>query len=197
MNKVANQTLEKRVKVPIIIVSILIPVVVAVLFSVRLKDFGIEVEPLSFLPPIYASVNGLTALLLIMGVLAIKNGNQKVHERLMTTAIACSVIFLVMYVAYHMTTDSTKYGDIDGNGILDATEKINAGWMRSVYFFILITHIVLSIAIIPLVLITYVRALAARFDKHKKIAKITFPLWLYVAVTGVVVYLMISPYYAN
>jgi putative membrane protein len=197
MNKSANQTLEKRVKVPIIIVSILIPVVVAVLFSVRLKDFGIEVEPLSFLPPIYASINGLTALLLIMGVLAIKNGNQKVHERFMTTAIACSVIFLVMYVAYHMTTDSTKYGDIDGNGILDATEKINAGWMRNVYFFILLTHITLSIAIIPLVLITYVRALAARFDRHKKIAKITFPLWLYVAVTGVVVYLMISPYYAN
>ena len=197
MNKFANQTLEKRVKVPIITVSILIPIVVALLFLVRLKDFGIKVEPLSFLPPIYASVNGLTALLLIMGVIAIKNGNQKVHERFMTTAIACSVIFLVMYVAYHMTTDSTKYGDIDGNGILDATEKINAGWMRSVYFFILVTHIVLSIAIIPLVLITYVRALAARFDKHKRIAKITFPLWLYVAVTGVVVYLLISPYYAN
>lgn len=197
MNKSQNQTLESRVKLPIIIVSILIPVVVAVLFSVKLKDFGIEVEPLSFLPPIYASINGLTALLLIMGVMAIKNGNQKVHERMMTTAIACSVIFLVMYVAYHMTTDSTVYGDIDGNKILDATEKVNAGSMRSVYLFILLSHIALSVAIIPLVLITYVRALASRFDRHKKIAKITFPLWLYVAVTGVVVYLMISPYYAN
>lgn len=197
MNKSANQTLESRVKVPIIIVSILIPVVVAILFSVKLKDFGIEVEPLSFLPPIYASINGLTALLLIMGVMAIKNGNQKVHERFMTMAIACSVIFLVMYVAYHMTTDSTVYGDIDGNKILDATEKINAGSMRNVYLFILLTHIALSVAIIPLVLITYVRALAARFDRHKKIAKITFPLWLYVAVTGVLVYLMISPYYVN
>ena len=196
MNKSA-QTLESRVKVPIIIVSILIPVVVAILFSVKLKDFGIEVEPLSFLPPIYASINGLTALLLIMGVMAIKNGNQKVHERFMTTAIACSVVFLVMYVAYHMTTDSTVYGDIDGNKILDATEKTNAGPMRSVYLFILLTHIALSVVIIPLVLITYVRALAARFDRHKKIAKITFPLWLYVAVTGVVIYLMISPYYAN
>lgn len=197
MNKSANQTLESRVKVPIIIVSILIPVVVAILFSVKLKDFGIEVEPLSFLPPIYASINGLTALLLIMGVMAIKNGNQKVHERFMTMAIACSVIFLVMYVAYHMTTDSTVYGDIDGNKILDATEKTNAGSMRNVYLFILLTHIALSVAIIPLVLITYVRALAARFDRHKKIAKITFPLWLYVAVTGVLVYLMISPYYVN
>jgi putative membrane protein len=197
MNKETNQTLEQRYKFSIILVSILIPVVVGILFSVKLKDFGIEVEPLSFLPPIYASINGFTALLLIMGVLAIKNGNRKVHERFMTTAIVCSVAFLVMYVAYHMTADSTVYGDIDGNKILDETEKVNAGSLRLVYIFILLSHIILSITIIPLVLITYVRALAARFDRHKKIAKITFPLWLYVAVTGVVVYLMISPYYAN
>jgi len=197
MNKSNNKTLEQRLKFPIILVSILIPIVVAILFTVKLKDFGIEVEPLTFLPPIYASINGLTALLLVMGVLAIKNGNKNVHERFMTTAIACSVVFLVMYVAYHLTADSTVYGDVDGNKILDATEKLNAGSTRYVYLFILLSHIALSIVIIPLVLITYVRALAARFDKHKKIAKITFPLWLYVAVTGVVVYLMISPYYAN
>ena len=197
MNKSEQQTLEQRFKFPIILVSILIPVVVGILFTVKLKDFGIIVEPLSFLPPIYASINGITALLLIMGVIAIKNGNRKVHERFMTTAIACSLIFLVMYVAYHMTADSTVYGDIDGNKILDETEKVNAGSLRLVYIFILLSHIILSIIIIPLVLITYVRALADRFDRHKKIAKITFPLWLYVAVTGVVVYIMISPYYAN
>ena len=197
MNNSNKKTLEQRFRLSIILVSILIPTAVAILFTVKLKDFGIEVEPLSFLPPIYASINGLTALLLLMGVMAIKNGNKKVHERFMTMAIACSVVFLVMYVAYHMTADSTVYGDIDGNKILDATEKANAGSIRYVYLFILLSHIALSIAIIPLVLITYVRALAARFDKHRKIAKITFPLWLYVAVTGVVVYLMISPYYAN
>lgn len=197
MNNSNKKTLEQRFRLSIILVSILIPTAVAILFTVKLKDFGIDVEPLSFLPPIYASINGLTALLLLMGVMAIKNGNKKVHERFMTTAIACSVVFLVMYVAYHMTADSTVYGDIDGNKILDATEKANAGSIRYVYLFILLSHIALSIAIIPLVLITYVRALAARFDKHRKIAKITFPLWLYVAVTGVVVYLMISPYYAN
>jgi putative membrane protein len=197
MNNSNKKTLEQRFRLSIILVSIVIPIAVAVLFTVKLKDFGIEVEPLSFLPPIYASINGLTALLLVMGVMAIKNGNKKVHERFMTMAIACSVVFLVMYVAYHMTADSTVYGDIDANKILDATEKANAGSMRYVYLFILLSHIALSIVIIPLVLITYVRALAARFDKHRKIAKITFPLWLYVAVTGVVVYLMISPYYAN
>jgi len=196
MNK-DNPTLEHKFRGAIIAVSILIPVAVAILFSVKLKDFGIQVEPLSFLPPIYASINGVTALLLIMGVIAIKNGNRKVHKRMMTTAIACSLVFLIMYVAYHMTADSTVFGDVNHDGLLDTKEKTNAGSMRLVYLFILLTHIALSIAIIPLVLFTYVRALAERFDKHKKLAKITFPLWLYVAVTGVVVYLLISPYYAN
>jgi putative membrane protein len=176
-----DNLLEKKFSKFIVAVSILIPVVVAILFSVKLKDFGFNVEPLSFLPPIYATINGITAVVLVAGVLAIKNGNRKLHERLMTTAIALSVAFLVMYVAYHMTSDSTKFG---GEGII-----------RPIYFFILISHILLSIAVIPLVLITYVRALAERFDRHKKIAKITFPIWLYVAVTGVVVYLMIAPYY--
>ncbi|UWY29885.1 DUF420 domain-containing protein [Flavobacterium sp. TR2] len=178
-----DNTLEKKFSKFIVAVSIIIPVVVAILFGVKLKDFGIAVEPLSFLPPIYATTNGITAIVLVWAVLAIKKGNQKLHERLMTFAIALSVAFLVMYVAYHMTSDSTKYG--------------GEGAMRYVYFFILITHILLSIVIIPLVLITYVRALAKRFDRHRKIAKITFPLWLYVAVTGVIVYLMISPYYAH
>ncbi len=178
-----NNTVEKKFRTPIIIVSILIPIVVAILFSVKLKDFGINVEPLSFLPPIYASINGVTAILLILAVRAIKNGNRSLHEKLMTSAIVCSVIFLVMYVAYHMTSESTKFG---GEGII-----------RYVYFFILLTHIALSVIIIPLVLFTYVRALSKQFDRHKKLARITFPLWLYVAVTGVVVYLMISPYYAN
>ena len=178
-----NHTLEQKFSKFIIIVSILIPVVVAVLFTIKLKDFGYNIEPLSFLPRIYATINGITAVVLVAGVLAIKNGKRQLHKQLMTTAIALSVVFLVMYVAYHMTTDSTKFG--------------GEGMIRNVYFIILITHIILSIAVIPLVMITYVRALAQKFDKHKKIAKITFPIWLYVAVTGVIVYLMISPYYVN
>ncbi|HEY6142598.1 MAG TPA: DUF420 domain-containing protein [Flavobacterium sp.] len=178
-----NNSLEQKFNKFIVIVSIVIPVVVAILFGVKLKDFGYEVEPLSFLPPIYASINGITAVVLVVAVLAIKNGKRKLHEQLMTTAICLSVSFLVMYVAYHMTSESAKFG---GEGII-----------RYVYFFILISHILLSIAVIPLVLISYVRALAKKFDRHKRIAKITFPIWLYVAVTGVVVYLMISPYYAS
>lgn len=176
-----NQNLETKYNKWIVTLSIVIPLLVALLFSVNLRKLGYDVEPLSFLPPIYATINGITAIVLILAVRAIKNGNVKVHEYLMKTAIACSVAFLAMYVAYHMTSDSTKFG---GEGVI-----------KYVYYFILITHIILSVIIIPLVLITYVRALAEVFDKHKKIARITFPIWLYVAITGVIVYLMISPYY--
>ncbi|MDF1673881.1 MAG: DUF420 domain-containing protein [Vicingaceae bacterium] len=168
---------ENKYKKLTILISIVLPLAVAALFGVKLPNVG----PLSFLPPIYASINGLTAILLIVAVIAIKNKNRVLHERLMKTSLVLSILFLVMYVAYHMTSDSTVFG--------------GEGAIKYVYYFILITHIVLSIAIIPLVLITYTRALSQIFDKHKKIAKIAFPLWLYVAITGVVVYVMISPYY--
>lgn len=174
-----QDSIEKKYNKWIILLSVVIPVAVAVLFFVKLPD----ATPLPMLPPIYATINGITALILIIAVWAVKNGKLKLHENLMKTAIACSLMFLVLYIAYHMTTPSTKFG--------------GEGTVKYVYFFILLTHILLSIAIIPLVLITYVRALAQRFDRHRKIAKITFPLWLYVAVTGVVVYLMISPYYIH
>lgn len=192
-----SDKIEKKFRKFIIAVSVVIPLAVAVLFNVKLRDFGIDVAPLSFLPPIYATINALTAIVLVAAVWAIKNGNRKVHERLMNFAIMCSVLFLVMYVAYHMTSDSTVYGDINADGVRSADEKAEVGNMLYVYAFILLTHILLSIVIIPMVLFTYVRALAQRFDRHKRLARITFPLWLYVAVTGVVVYLMISPYYAH
>lgn len=178
-----QNAIEKKYRVWIVVLSILIPAVVATLFSVNLKDMGFDVAPLTFLPPIYATINGLTAILLVWAVIAVKKGNRRLHEVLMKICIGCSVAFLCMYLAYHMTSDSTPYG--------------GEGPLRYVYFFILLTHILLSIVIIPLVLITYVRALAQRFDRHRKIAKITFPIWLYVAVTGVLVYLMISPYYGT
>ncbi|MCF2876001.1 MULTISPECIES: DUF420 domain-containing protein [unclassified Tenacibaculum] len=168
---------EKKYKRFITIVSIIIPIAVAALFRIKIPN----VEPLTFLPPIYASINGLTAVLLVASVVAIKKGNRKLHEQLNTLAIICSVLFLVMYVAYHMTSDSTKFG---GEGVI-----------KYIYLFILLTHIALSVIIIPFVLVTFMRARLGKFPEHKKIAKITFPLWLYVAVTGVVVYLMISPYY--
>ena len=176
MNKTSKST-EKKYQLWINIVSVLIPVAVALLFMVRLPN----VEPLSFLPPIYAAVNGFTAVLLILALVAIKNKKITLHENLMKTAILCSSLFLVMYVAYHMTSDSTKY--------------LGEGAIMYVYYFILISHILLSIIVIPLVLISYVRAHLGQFESHKKIVRYAFPVWLYVAVTGVIVYVMISPFY--
>jgi putative membrane protein len=181
-------------------VSILVPAVVALLlftkwsqdkliFDMRIPNTDPIVifenlpfiEPLTFLPPIYAVINGLTAIFLVVAVYYIKNGKRKIHESLIKVCIALSLMFLVMYIAYHMTTDPTSYG---GKGII-----------AYMYYFILITHILLSVIVIPLVLTSYSRAVQSNFKLHKKIAKVTLPIWLYVAVTGVIVYLMISPYY--
>jgi len=166
----------KKYNTLIIILSIAIPLVVASLFKVK-----IDIELPFFLPPIYAAINAITGLLLLIAVWAIKNNKRVLHERLMKTAIVCSIIFLTLYVLYHMTSDATKFDGI--------------GTIKYIYLFILFTHILLSVIVIPFVLITYVRAITNDFEKHKKIAKFTFPLWLYVTVSGVVVYLMISPYY--
>lgn len=170
---------EKRFNRAITIISVLVPLVVALLFGIKIPG----VEPLGFLPPIYASINGLTAVLLVVAVWAVRNGRQKLHQRLMTGCISLSALFLLMYIAYHMTSDPTPYG--------------GKGTLRYLYYAILISHILLSVAIIPLVLKTYARAYLGKFNSHKKLARITFPIWLYVAVTGVIVYLMIAPYYAH
>jgi len=170
---------ERKFNKIITAVSIVIPVVVAFLFGVKLPN----VAPLTFLPPIYATINGVTAVLLVVAVITIKNGQQKVHQNIMSTCVALSVVFLVMYIAYHMTSDATKFGGV--------------GAVKYVYYTILVSHIILSIALIPLVLRTYAKAYLKDFKAHKAIAKYTFPIWLYVATTGVVVYLMISPYYTS
>ena len=183
------------------VVSILVPVVVALLlftkweydqlvFDMRIPNYDPVIlmdnlptaKPLTFLPPIYATINGLTALLLVIAVYYIKNGKRKIHENLIKVCIALSLSFLVMYIAYHITTDPTPFG--------------GSGLVSYIYFFILITHILLSIVVIPMVLVSYSRAFQSKFASHKKIAKVAFPVWLYVAVTGVIVYLMISPYYS-
>ena len=160
----------------IIALSIVIPIAVATLFRLKIPGYDF-----SFLPPIYASINGLTAILLLISYKSILAGKRKRHETLNKICIGLSATFLVMYVLYHITSEETKFG---GEGII-----------KYIYYFILITHIILSIVVIPFVLFTFSRALAGNFERHKRLAKFTFPLWLYVAVTGVIVYLMISPYY--
>ena len=161
----------------IIALSIIIPVAVALLFGMP-KVQGYDT---SFLPPIYATINGITALLLVVAVIAVRKGKQLLHERIMKACIGLSALFLALYLVYHTTSESTSFGGV--------------GPVRYVYFFVLITHILLSIGVIPLVLFTFARALTGDFKRHRKLARYTFPVWLYVAVTGVIVYLMISPYY--
>ena len=182
------------------IVSIAIPIVVALLlflkwdadkliFDLRSPNFEPIIladnlplaKPLKFLPPIYATINGITAVVLVMAVYFIKQGKRIVHENLIKVCIGLSLCFLVMYIAYHVTSDPTKF---EGDGII-----------KYIYYFILISHIVLSIIVIPLVLHSYLRAYLGDYQAHKKIVKYAFPVWLYVAVTGVIVYIMISPYY--
>ena len=172
-----DTTSAKKYNKWIVILSIIIPIIIAVLFTVKIPN----VEPLTFLPPIYAGMNAVTALTLIAAVIAIKKKDKKAHEYLMKSAILFSVLFLILYILYHMTSDATPFG--------------GEGAIKYIYYVVLITHIILSIVVIPFVLMTYVRAITNDFERHKKIARFTFPLWLYVAISGVAVYLMISPYY--
>jgi putative membrane protein len=178
MEQISPQKI-KNLKIGIWILSIVIPVVVAILFGVKIEGYDT-----SFLPPIYATINGITAVVLIAAVQAIKNKKQKLHEKLMKVAIICSLLLLVGYVIYHMTCEPAPYGDKESTLFL-------------VYIFLLVSHILLSITVIPLVLVTYLYAYIGNFERHRKLAKITAPIWLHVAVTGVIVYLMISPYYVS
>jgi putative membrane protein len=176
----------------IIAISIVIPIAVAALFGIKIE--GVD---FSFLPPIYASINGITALLLILALIFIKNGKVQLHQKTIQVALALSVLFLLCYVAYHMTSDSTLYGDLDANGKLDEIELNSVQSSRLAYIILLLSHISLSVAVVPVVLFTYLHAWEGNYQKHKKWAKFAFPIWLYVAVTGVIVYLMISPYYPH
>ncbi|MCG8577876.1 MAG: DUF420 domain-containing protein [Flavobacteriales bacterium] len=182
--------LEKKYRPHVIIASIVVPILVAALFGIKLEGFDT-----SFLPPIYASINGLTAVLLVLAVISIKKGNKERHRMLIRMAMLCSLLFLAGYVTYHITSDTTYYGDLNHNGILEDSEAELVRGSILVYYIILMSHILLSIAVIPMVLITYLKGWAGNLKSHRKWAKFTFPIWLYVAVTGVAVYLMIAPYY--
>jgi putative membrane protein len=181
---------EKKYRPWVIVASIVVPIVVAALFGIKID--GVDT---SFLPPIYASINGITAIVLVLAVIAIKKGNRDRHQKLMTTAVVLSILFLVGYVTYHITSDSTLYGDTNRDHAMSPAELESVKSSALIYYVILISHILLSILVIPLVMMTYLKGWAGNIVSHKKWAKKTFPIWLYVAVSGVVVYLMIRPYY--
>jgi putative membrane protein len=185
---------ERNLTLPIIIISIAIPVAVAVIIltpGIKI-NFGFNTQAL---PLFHALLNSTTAILLLASLYFIRHQQIRAHRAANLTAVVLSSIFLVSYVIYHSSNPSVKFGDLNHDGILSDDEKLQAGNLRYVYYFILTSHIVLSGVIVPLVLFTLQKAFQEKFDKHRKLARITWPIWFYVAVTGVVVYLMISKYY--
>ncbi|MEO6406702.1 MAG: DUF420 domain-containing protein [Ferruginibacter sp.] len=184
---------DAKARVLIFTVSIIVFVAVAVLSRVQLKlhlPFDVHVFAL-----INAVINSAVALLLLAGLYSVKKYAYLTHKKIMLFAIGLSVLFLLSYIAHHLLAGETKFGDANGDGIVSATEKTAVGSSRYIYYLLLLTHIPLAAIILPFILFTAYRSLTGDYEKHKKLARITWPVWLYVAVSGVVVYCMIHPYY--
>jgi putative membrane protein len=185
---------DRQAKLWIWVVSIIVFVAVAFLASFKLNvNLGFNVH---IFAQANAVINSLVAMLLIAGLIAVKQKNYEAHKKIMLAAIILSVLFLVSYICHHLFAGETKFGDLNHDGILSADEKLKAGNLRYIYFIILFTHIPLAAIVLPFILFTAYRALIGEYEQHKKLTRITWPLWFYVAVTGVVVYLMINPYYS-
>lgn len=171
---------------------------VVFLIVVVLSKFKLDVA-LGFDVHIFATINAFVnatiAVVLVAALIAVKKKNYELHKKFMMTALVLSILFLLSYIAHHLLAGEAKFGDVNHDGIVDDAEKLAVGSMRIVYLIILATHIILAAVILPFILFTAYRGLTGEFPAHKKIARITWPLWFYVAVTGPVVYFMISPYY--
>ena len=184
---------DKKAKVIIWTVSLVVFAAVAFLAKFKLEtSLGFNVHVFA---KFNALINSIVAILLIAGLVTVKQKNYELHKKIMLSAIVLSVLFLLSYICHHLLAGDTKFGDINHDGILSGDEKSVVGSVRIIYYIILITHIPLAAIILPFILFTAYRSLIGEYEKHKKLARITWPVWLYVAVTGVVVYLMISPYY--
>lgn len=188
-----NASTASRQRNIIWIISVAIPLIVAgLLFSPVKFAAGSWVR---YLPHLHGTINTLTAVILLLGLYFIKKEDVINHRRMMVTAFILGLIFLVSYVTYHSSADSTVFGDTNGNGILEDAERSAAGSTRGIYLILLLTHILTAVAVVPLVLMALYHALGKNFERHKKVVKFAYPVWLYVSVTGVLVYLMIRPYY--
>ncbi len=184
---------DKKAKLYIFTVSFVVFIAVALLSKFKLNvDPGFDVHVFAM---INAIINSCVMLLLGAGLVTALKKMHVWHKRIMLTAICLSILFLVSYIAHHVLAGETKFGDIDHDGILSDDEKFRAGTMRMVYYFILLTHIPLAAIMLPFILFTAYRALTGEYAAHKKLVRFTWPLWFYVAFTGIMVYLMISPYY--
>lgn len=184
---------DKKARIIIFSFSAVIFAVITILGRVEWKpDLGFDKH---IFAKANAVINSLVTLLLIGGLMAIKRNNWKLHKKMMLTAMVLSVLFLLSYVCHHLLTGDMKFGDLNHDNQLSAGERDAVSGMRVFYIILLASHILLAGLTMPLVLFTAYRALTAEFPKHTKLARYTWPLWLYVAITGVVVYFMISPYY--
>lgn len=194
METVIATAQEKKYLRLITIVSVVVPIVVALLLFTPIK-LSLPLDFVYTLPHVNGIINSLTAVFLILGVVFIKQKNIKLHRAAMTTAFVLGSIFLISYVAYHASAESTLYGDLNHDGVVSEIEKANLGGMRMVYLGLLLSHIALSVVVLPFVLLAMYYGLTAQYKRHTKITRWSFPIWLYVSVSGVIVYLMISPYY--
>ena len=186
-------TNDKKARMLIGIFSVVVFGVIVLLGKVHLKvDLGFDVH---IFAKANAVINSLVSGLLIAALIAVKQKKYALHKKIMLAAMFFSILFLVSYIAHHLLSGDTKYGDINHDGVADAAEIAAVGSMRLVYFILLITHIFLAAIILPFILFTAYRGLTGQYEKHKKLSRITWPIWLYVSLTGPVVYLMISPYY--
>ncbi len=149
----------------------------------------------SFLPPVHATLNALAAVALVAALVFIKKKQIARHRAAIYTAMALSVLFLISYVVYHFTSVEVRFGDLDHNGIVDDAERAAVGGMRPVYLVLLITHVTLAGVILPFILFTFNRAFTGQYARHKAMARWVFPVWLYVAVSGPLCYLMLRPFY--
>lgn len=195
LSKKPNEALSKKLKLVTWIVTTLVLVLVGLMRRPELRIPLPEGVDLSFLPPVHAVINTIVAILLVMAVLAVRAGNITKHRNLMLGAMGMSVLFLLGYVAYHFTHMEVIYGDANGDSVVDAAELAAVGSWRTIYLIILITHIVAAGVSLPLILLTFTAAFSNRFQAHRKLAKWVFPIWLYVAVTGPICYLMLRSYY--
>lgn len=181
-------------KIIIILISVLVPVVIALLFVFTTAK-GSGTTWINQLPLLNASINSLTAVILIIAFIMIKNGKEKAHRNLMLTAFALGAIFLVSYITYHASIPSTVFGDVNHDGLLSVSEQDLVGNTRLFYLVILLSHILMAITGLPLVLLAVYHGIQGNRQSHKKIVKFTFPVWLFISLSGVVVYFLISPYY--
>lgn len=178
----------------ILVVSVAVPAVVVLLMVMPYK-FNLPKDLVMALPVLNAGINSLASVLLIAGLVFILQQKIEWHKRSMLGAMTLGGLFLISYVVYHSAAPSTKYGDLNGDMLVDVAEKAAIASTAGIYYFVLITHIILAAVVLPFVLLAVYYALQGRIERHRKIVRWAYPIWLYVSVSGVVVFFMISPYY--